>query len=218
MLVENMMSKDVIVLSLDSTVSDALLLFDMKKIKHLPVVDSENSLIGIITDKDIKDVCPSIFCNKKHTEIFETKITNIMQKTFEVGHPLDFVEDVAELFLEKKLTCLPIVKQGKLMGIITETDLLQTLVKLTGAHKPSTQLEIKVQNNLNDLPHIISLLHSHCTEVISILTYPDTDINYKILSIRINTMNPIEILSSLKCNSYNVLTPSELIEGRFEHD
>ncbi|MDF2607233.1 MAG: domain containing rane protein [Bacillales bacterium] len=218
MLVEKMMSKDVIVLSLDSSVHDAITLFDLNKIKHLPVVDLENNLLGIVTDKEIKEVCPSIFCTREHTEIYETKITNIMKKTFEIGHPLDFVEDVAELFLEKKLTCLPIVKQGKLMGIITETDLLQTLVKLTGAHKPSTQLEIKVQNNLNDLPHIISLLHSHCTEVISILTFPDTDINYKILSIRINTMNPIEILSSLKSNSYNVLNPSELIEGRFEHD
>ncbi len=49
------------------------------------------------------------------------------------GHPLDFVEEVAALFYEHRISCLPILKEKKLVGIITETDLLYTLTQLTGA-------------------------------------------------------------------------------------
>jgi acetoin utilization protein AcuB len=218
MIIENMMSRNVIVLDSDDTVKTAIDTLNKYNIKHIPIINKDEELLGIISDRELKDVCPSIFCHNNHESIYEKKVKEIMQTNIEIGHPLDFVEDTARLFLERKITCLPIVQNGKLKGIITETDLLHTLVQLTGAHQPSTQLEIKVENNLNDLPHIISLLNSHCTEIISILTYPDIDIHYKILSIRVNTMNPIEVLSSLKSNSYHVLNPNELIEGRFEHE
>ena len=60
------------------------------------------------------------------------------------GHPLDFVEEIGAIFYEHQINCLPIVKNRKLVGIITETDLLHTLIELTGAHQPGSQIEIKV--------------------------------------------------------------------------
>ncbi|KHF29211.1 inosine 5'-monophosphate dehydrogenase [Anoxybacillus sp. BCO1] len=59
------------------------------------------------------------------------------------GHPLDFVEEVAALFYEHRISCMPIVKENKLVGIITESDLLYTLVQLTGLISPVRKLKLK---------------------------------------------------------------------------
>lgn len=72
----------------------------------------------------------------------------IMKHPVMTCHPLDFVEEIATLFFENKIGCLPVTKAGKLVGIISESTVLHTLVKLTGAHQPSSQIEIQVKMNL----------------------------------------------------------------------
>ena len=63
-----------------------------------------------------------------------------------IGHPLDFVEEVALTFYESKVGCLPIVSGGKLVGIVTTTDLLYTYIELTGATEPGSKIEIRVSD------------------------------------------------------------------------
>ena len=76
------------------------------------------------------------------------------------GHPLDFVEEIGAIFYEHKISCLPIVKERKLVGIITQTDLLHTLVELTGAHQPGSQIEIKVPNQAGVLSEITNVFQN----------------------------------------------------------
>ena len=80
-----------------------------------------------------------------------------MKTNMITGHPLDFVEEVGTIFYEHHISCLPIVKEHTLVGIITKTDLLHTLVELTGAHQPSSQIEIKVPNRAGVLSEMTSV-------------------------------------------------------------
>lgn len=125
-----------------------------------------------------------------------------------VGHPLDFVEEVAALFYEHRIGCLPIVNGGKLVGIITETDLLHTLIQLTGAHQPGSQIEIKVPNEAGMLSKAASIISNRHVNIASVLLYPDSDPNYKILVFRVQTMNPINLIHDLKKAGYTVLWPN----------
>ena len=63
-----------------------------------------------------------------------------------IGHPMDFVEEAAVLFYDNKIGALPIISNDKLVGIITETDLLYKYIELTGAHQPGSQIEVRVPN------------------------------------------------------------------------
>ena len=74
------------------------------------------------------------------------------------GHPLDFVEEIGAIFYEQQISCLPIVKNHKLVGIITHSDLLHSLIELTGAHQPGSQIEIKVENQAGVLYKITTSL------------------------------------------------------------
>ena len=100
----------------------------------MPVVDEERHVLGVITERDIKEALPSSLQDEPNSAVFEATIEEVMVKNPLVGHPLDFVEEVALTFYESKVGCLPIVSAGKLVGIVTTTDLLYTYIELTRCH------------------------------------------------------------------------------------
>ncbi|WP_335871294.1 acetoin utilization AcuB family protein [Bacillus sp. 2205SS5-2] len=207
MIVEEIMKTNVSVLTPDDTILTALELMRSKGIRHLPICDSDQ-LIGIISDRDLKEATPSIF-NAPSEEELNKPLKLIMKKNVITGHPLDFVEEVAALFYEHNISCLPVVKEGKLVGIITETDLLHTLIELTGAHQPGSHFEVKVPNKAGMLFEVARILMEHKVNIHSVLVYPDKeDKQYKILVFRISTMNPLSLLERLKKEGHIVLWPN----------
>lgn len=208
MIVEQMMKTDVIALKPSNTIGDALNIVKQKNIRHLPIVDDEQHVIGIVTDRDLRDASPSIFHANEHLEDLQKPLSTIMKTNVITGHPLDFVEEVAALFYEHRISCMPIVKENKLVGIITESDLLYTLVQLTGAHQPGSQIEIKVPNRAGMLSEVASVFQKHNINISSVLIYPDQNEMYKVLVFRIQTMNPMAIIHDLKAQGYDVLWPN----------
>ena len=144
MIIEEIMKTDVITLQPEDTIHSALLIMREKKIRHIPIVDSEQHLLGLVTERDIKDATPSPLFEKKRLEKELTiPLEQIMNPNVITGHPLDFVEEVAGILYEHRIGCLPIVVNKKVVGIITGTDILRTMVELTGANQPGSQLKLK---------------------------------------------------------------------------
>ncbi|MBA4537697.1 CBS domain-containing protein [Bacillus aquiflavi] len=209
MIVEEIMKTNVETLFPSNTIADAIRLMNEKKIRHLPIVNSENHVLGIVTDRDIRDAKPSIFRYEEQKEDLNKPLETVMKTNVIIGHPLDFVEEVAALFYEHNISCLPIVKDHVLVGIITETDLLHTLIQLTGAHQPGSQIEVKVPNKTGMLCNIASVMRNRKANIQSVLVYPDkNDENFKILVIRVQTMNPIGLVQDLQKAGFHVLWPN----------
>ncbi|MFT4414966.1 acetoin utilization AcuB family protein [Fredinandcohnia humi] len=208
MIVEEIMKKIVTTLSADDTISTAIKVMEEKKIRHIPIVTSNHELIGLISDRDIRDAKPSILDFSDQQRMLDAPIKEVMVTDVITGHPLDFVEEVAAIFYEHRIGCLPIESEGKVVGIITETDLLHTLVQLTGAHQPGSQLEVKVINRAGALADVVNVIKEHNVNITSVLVYPDKDPQYKILVFRVQTMNPMGIITNLKEVGYTVLWPN----------
>jgi acetoin utilization protein AcuB len=208
MIVEQIMKTNVMTLRPNNTIADAIELLKRYHIRHIPIIDDDNHVIGIVTDRDIRDASPSIFHACEHLEDFQRPVSTIMKTNVITGHPLDFVEEIAALFYEHRISCLPIIKDGKLAGIVTETDLLHTLVQLTGAHQPGSQIEVKVPNISGMLSEVAAIFGKRNLNISSVLVYPDKDERYKILVFRIQTMNPTGIIADLKNAGYTVLWPN----------
>lgn len=209
MLIEEIMSQEVTTLFPTNTVGDALEIMREKKIRHLPIINEERAVVGIITDRDLKEVIPSTLSTYKGLDIYNTQLETIMTKNPIIGHPMDFVEESAVVFYNNKIGSLPIVSNNKLVGIITETDLLYKYIELTGAHQPGSQIEVKVPNIPGILYEVSKVFHEQKTNVLSVLVYPDkeNDAN-KILVIRIKTMNPLNVIAGLKSGGFDVLWPN----------
>ncbi|MCK1991879.1 CBS domain-containing protein [Peribacillus muralis] len=209
MIVEKIMNEDIITLTPADTIHSAVLLIKEKRIRHIPIVDDCFQLVGLVSDRDIRDAVPSIFNTAEYKNDLQKPLSSIMKTDLITGHPLDFVEEIGAVFCENSISCLPIVKERKLVGIITGSDLLQSFVELTGVNQPGSQIEIKIPNKAGTLHDIAHIFKRRNSNILSTLVYPEKDgTDYKILVIRVQTMNPFMVVEDLKQEGYTVLWPS----------
>ncbi|MFY3792224.1 acetoin utilization AcuB family protein [Ureibacillus sp. MALMAid1270] len=209
MLVEEIMTTELITLSPNSTISEAVQIMKDNKIRHIPIVDENKKLVGLVSSKTLKNEISLNAITETGTPISEKKIEDVMIKNVITGHPLDFVEEIALTFYEMKISCLPILSGGQLVGLVTASDLLYTYVELTGANKPSSKIDIRVEDRPGILSDILVVFKKHNANVLSVLLFPDSkDEKYKIVSIRVQIINPLSIIEDLKKEQFNVLWPN----------
>lgn len=209
MIIEDIMMKDVITLTQDATIEEAIETVKEKKIRHIPIVDDHQNLVGLLCDVDIRSATPSIFRIDEYKEDLLRPVSDIMVKNVLTAHPLDFVEEIAYTFYAQRISCMPVVSDQKLIGIVTETDLLHTYVELTGANQPGSQIEIKVKNRPGTLSQIAAIIKRHNANVNSIFIYPYKDeAASKVLVLRIQTMNPVKIINSFSEEGFEVIWPA----------
>lgn len=139
-LVREVMTDSVTTVSSSARLLDAVLVLRRTGFRHLPIVDGEQ-LVGIITDRDVQRLAPSLLENitpEQYNSIFEeTPLERVMTKNPITVAPGTPVAKAVAILYEKKLGCLPVVENGRLVGILTVTDLLRVLHGLlTGSEKP----------------------------------------------------------------------------------
>ncbi|KZE39790.1 acetoin utilization protein AcuB [Bhargavaea cecembensis] len=209
MILEEMMNTEVVTLGPGHTIREARELMEDRKIRHLPIVDDEGGIVGVVSDRDLKEAIPSSLIGKQDLSVYDTPLSDIMTTDPLTGHPLDFVEEAAVIFYENGIGCLPVVSSGKVVGIITETDLLYRYIELTGASKPGSQIEVRVPDVAGVLFGVSKVFYEHNANVLSVLVYPDKErLDHKILAIRVKTMNPLAIIEELRKEGYDVLWPN----------
>lgn len=206
MLIDQMMNRNVITIQPTNTIAHAAKLMRENKVHHLIVTNPARQVLGIIGQFEMSGAT-SIFHPESESADFQHPVSSIMRRDVATAHPYDFFEDAAALFYEYRLTCLPIIEQGKLVGVLTETDLLRYFVQLTGALEPSSQIEILVENTTGTLEKVTKLLAKTNVNIINVFVHPTPDPFQRIISFRVQTMNPLRIIERLKREGYHVLGP-----------
>ncbi|WP_087971938.1 acetoin utilization AcuB family protein [Oceanobacillus rekensis] len=215
MLVEDIMRTDVITLPPTATIAEALLLLKENKIRHIPIVDNDKHVIGIVSDRDVRDASPSTFLTDADSSELNNEIQAIMSHPVITIHPLDFVEEIAAIFYDREIACLPIVSNQILVGIVTEKDMLYTLIQLTGTNVQSSLIQVKVPDRPGMLPKVTAIFGKRNTNIVSVLVYPyQNDPDYKILVFRIQTLNPMPVIQDLREAGYPLLWPNNISEPK----
>ncbi|RNA70371.1 acetoin utilization AcuB family protein [Alteribacter keqinensis] len=207
MMLEEIMKTDVVSVTASTSLTEAFTLMEKYKIRHLPVTDEDGRIEGIVSDRDLRDASPSIF-NPSETSFAEKQVASIMVTDVITGLPTDFVEDAATVMVENQFSCLPIEREEILVGIITDSDLLKTLVRLTGADLPTSRLEVEVPNVAGMLTKVASLVSEMGVNIQSVLVYPSKNPEKKVLVFRVQTMDTRKLVLSIEENNYKVTWPS----------
>ncbi|MFZ3578239.1 acetoin utilization AcuB family protein [Virgibacillus sp. DJP39] len=212
MLVEEIMNKQVITLSPKSTIAEALRLLHQHRIRHIPIVDEDKHVLGIVSDRDVRDASPSIFQKQASEDnVLKNEIQTIMSHPVITVHPLDFVEEVAGIFYDHEFACLPVIQDNRLVGIVTEKDMLYTLIHITGTNVQSSHIEVKVPHKPGILPEVASVFGKRKINITSVLVYPyKNDPNYKVLVFRIQSMNPVPVIEDLRAAGYELMWPNNI--------
>ena len=131
MLVKDVMKTQLVTLNVDSKLGFANDIMYLGRIRHLPVVKGD-TLAGILTQRDLyRASLTSILTNWKENKEFldSIRVSEVMSKNVVTINPDATIEEAAQVMIDKKVGCLPVVKErDKLIGLITETDVLQYFV------------------------------------------------------------------------------------------
>ncbi|MBM7597671.1 acetoin utilization protein AcuB [Virgibacillus halotolerans] len=215
MLVEEIMNTDVVTLPSTAKIADALQLLQQHRIRHIIIVNEHNQIEGIVSDRDVRDASPSSFIKDADHSELENEIQTIMSTPVITIHPLDFVEEIAQIFYDEEFACLPVVRNNQLAGTVTEKDMLYTLIQLTGTHVQSSHIEVKVPHRPGILPEVAAIFGELKVNIVSVLIYPfKNDPNYKILVFRIQTMNPLPVIQKLRETEYELMWPNNIAEPK----
>lgn len=215
MLVEEIMKTEVITLPPDASIAEAFQLLQKHRIRHIPIVNQAFNVVGIVSDRDVRDASPSIFYRDADKSELENDIQSIMSHPVVTIHPLDFVEEIARIFYDEEFAALPVVKDNILVGMITEKDMLYTLIQLTGTNVQSSHIEVKVPHQPGILPEVTSIIGKRKVNIISVLVYPfKDDLKFKILVFRIQTMNPMPVIQDLRDANYELMWPNNIPEPK----
>lgn len=130
MKVKDLMRTNVVSLHVGDTLGVAEDIMSMGRIRHLPVVDEDNRLVGLVSQRDLFRASVSSALgfdrDKEHEWMGRIRVRDIMTKQVVTVDPEAGVSDAVEKFVSDKIGCLPVTDaQGKLAGLLTETDCLR---------------------------------------------------------------------------------------------
>ncbi|MCE4956364.1 CBS and ACT domain-containing protein [Macrococcoides caseolyticum] len=209
MLVERIMTSPCITFNIKGTIEEIITLMNEKNIHHVPIVDEDMKLHGIISDRDIKQALPSHLSERSQIDL-NIPITKIMQPNVITCHPLDFVEEIALDFYHESIGSIPVVKRGKVVGIVTAKDMLNTFIELTGVVTPGTTIQIQIPDIPGNMHEVTEVFHRFKTGIESILVFRDKhNPGKKIVSVRMLSMQPKQIINALELKGFQVYHPME---------
>jgi len=174
MLVKYWMSRDVITVAPNSSMQEAMRLIKTHHIHQLPVLASEK-LVGMLSDRDLKRASASDATSLDIHELFylldKIKVADIMSKPAITIAPDYTLEEAAEILLEKRIASLPVVKtDGKLIGIITQSDLFRALVSLTGLKDRGLHIALIMADRPGSIMEVANRVREAGGKMASILT------------------------------------------------
>jgi acetoin utilization protein AcuB len=169
------MTIKVVTIQPEATVLEAQKIMATHQIRHLPVIDGEDRLIGVVTDRDVRSILPydcykNPDCAEEQEKVAELKIKDIMAVEPLTISPSDTIQDTLLLIQEKRVGAFPVVDDaGKLKGIISVRDLLRAFTNVLGIGEPGVLLCILVEEKIGQMKKIVDAIAEEGISVGSIL-------------------------------------------------
>ncbi|MBW1997017.1 MAG: CBS domain-containing protein [Deltaproteobacteria bacterium] len=162
MKIKDLMVANPITITRDSTIQEAIEVMKVNSIRHLPVVTKkDNKLDGFVTLSDLKTgLIPSM--------VADVTLPDLIINDPIVVSPDDDVEIAAQLIYKHKIGGMPVVEKGKVVGIITESDILRAFIDMMGILMSSSRIDVSVGNEPGALKRALQIIHDNGGEIINV--------------------------------------------------
>ncbi len=215
MFIDKSMTKNVISVHPDTSVLEARELLKQHRIRHLPVVEEDRRVIGIITDRDVRTALPSPFLGEEETrkerERFESlKVKDIMTRNPVTISPMNTLEDVILLMQKMRVGAFPVVDQeGRLRGIISIRDLMRAFINVLGIEEPGTLFCIIVEDKVGQMKRIVDTITEEKISFGSILVARHWEEGKRAVFPYLFTSNAALVKRKLRNAGFELIDPME---------
>ncbi|NIV31813.1 MAG: CBS domain-containing protein [Anaerolineae bacterium] len=160
MLVEDRMTPDPVTVTTNTSLGDALELVRSKPFRHLPVLDEDGGLVGIVTERSLVYASPTPTTTLSVFEVdyilSRTTVEQVIQRPVVTVGPDLPIEEAARVMIDHRIGCLPVVEDEKLVGIISDTDIFRVFAEGLGGGHPSLRITVVVPEEVGSLARITS--------------------------------------------------------------
>jgi acetoin utilization protein AcuB len=172
------MSQPVVSVKPEDSMQRAIALMKERRIRLMPVLDAAEQLVGVVSDRDLKRASASDATSLDVHELLylisKIKVADIMTRDVVTVHRDWTIEEAADLLLTHKLSGLPVVDDdGRLCGVITQTDMLRATLYLTGLEKRGFHVALVLEDTPGSIMAVVDLVRQSGGRMASILSTYD---------------------------------------------
>jgi acetoin utilization protein AcuB len=208
MRIEEFMTRKVITVSPETKLVDAQSIMEEKHIRRLPVVD-DGKLVGIITRSDLTE---SMACRANPLGAHELQyvlssilVKDVMKKDPVTVTPDTKFEEALQIGQEKKIGSFPVVKNGELVGITTESDIVRFLINALGVGREGSRITVYgIEKRLGQIEKMVEIIAGYKIAILSMIVAPRRTGSEWVAALRLNTNNPDPVIQALKQEGFSI--------------
>lgn len=209
MYIKDVMTMNVVSIPSNTTIADTKRIMEAHKIRRLPVVD-RGELVGMVTEQKLDAYTPSKATSLSVWEISyllgNTTVKDIMEKNVVTVDPGMTVEEALALAQEKKVGALPVLEDGRLVGIVTTNDFFYKIANPTlGIGMPGTRIQVTTKTDKNILEDICEAVSQEGMNILTLHMITSTEIGGKDIVVHVDTENVSGMVKELEGKGYDVL-------------
>ena len=174
MLIVERMTPNPITITRGTTVKEAIDIIEQRNLRHLPVLDSEDVLVGIVSEKDL--------LRAKGDDPVEKVMTEEVITVTEYAA----LEEAARIMADEKISSLPVMRGGRLVGIITETDLFKVFLELLAARAKGVRLTMLIPEEKGMLASLTGEIAAMGGNVLALGTFKGEDPTNRTVTVKVS--------------------------------
>jgi acetoin utilization protein AcuB len=199
MLVRDCMTLKPITIRPESDPMVAISLLKVGKFRHLPVIESDGSLVGIVDRADLE-----LFLAKAGSPGYikrNHRVEQLMKRNVITVHSDCLLEEAASLMVQHKIGSLPVLEAGKLIGIITETDIFKRFAAILGGGSESLRLTVQVDDKPGQLADLTGRIARINGNIVSVVSSPAEQLGRMNFTLRVEGVDLSNLLAAVEDQS-----------------
>jgi len=209
MLVGERMSRHPITIKEDVGIEEALKIMRDNRIRRLPVLDKKGKLVGIVSDKDLLYASPSpatsLSVHELHYLLSKLTVKEVMSSPVITVTEYTPLEEAARIMVDNKIGGLPVMRNDKVVGIITETDMFKIFLEMLGARRKGVRLTMLVPDVKGMLADITSEIARLGGNIISLGTFYGEDPTNAEITVKVEDVSQEDLLKALEGIAVEIL-------------
>jgi acetoin utilization protein AcuB len=210
MLVKHRMTPNPFTVTTETSLKDALELLRSKPFRHLPVVDENGKLVGVVTEKSLVYAAPTPTTTLSVFEVDYILSRTTMKQI--IGGPVITVgpdlpiEEAAHIMVDKHIGCLPVVEGEKLVGIISDTDIFRVFVEGLGGGHPSLRITVVVPEEIGSLAKVTGCMADIGANIYSLGIFWGDKPEDRVVTLRVEGVDKEAAVQALENAGIQVVT------------
>lgn len=213
MLVRDRMSRNPITIPADAPITEALRVMRQSQVRRLPVLDKEGQLVGIVSEKDLLYASPSpatsLSIYEMHYLLSQLRVTELMTTDPITVTPDIPLEEAARIMADSKIGGLPVVDDGNLVGIITETDIFKVFLELLGARESGLRLTLEIPERKGEISRITTAIARLGGNILALGSFLGDDPTTGVVTVKVEDVPADELEAAMRDLDLEILDARE---------